>query len=211
MKRFLAVAIPLLLAVGTAQAEWNWPWENDASRKTGNGFGGFFGDFFGGERTHLDFDVDMEMRMRYDMNYVADGYSRYTGSSEGHATHGLPRYSPYYNQPAAMPPVYGQALTPGTPASQSASTEHYRVAIEEQRRMVEQMSPPGQRSVPHFDDSSSALASSLEETSDPEVMFRELEERRAAAFRGMEERRRRHAEEYFNQPVATNALLPSPQ
>lgn len=206
------MAITLLLVVGTAQAEWNWPWEEEASRETGNGRGGFFGDFFGGERTHLDFDVDMQMRLRYDMDYVADGYSRYAGSRDDYSSHGRPDYSPYYNQPAATAPVSvsSQALMPGA-SPPSTSTDHYRVAIEAQRRMVEQMSPTGQRSVPHFDDSSPGLASSLEETSDPERMFRELEERRAAAFRGMEERRRRHAGEYFNQPVEANGLVPRPQ
>ncbi|MEJ2309486.1 MAG: hypothetical protein P8Z78_09240 [Gammaproteobacteria bacterium] len=208
MKKFLVVAIPMLLAVGTAQAEWNWPWENDAPRETGNGFDGFFGDFFGGERTHLDFDVDTQMQMRYDMNYVADGYSRYAGSRDGHESQGLPRYSPYYDQPAAVPPDSGQALMRGERPSQAATTDRYRVAIEAQRRMVEQTSPPGQNSVPHFDDSNTALASSMGETSDPEAMFRELEERRAAAFRGMEERRRRHAQEYFNHPVAANGPVP---
>ena len=110
-----------------------------------------------------------------------------------------------------MPPLSGQALMPGARAQHSASMDHYRVAIEAQRKMVEQLSPPGQRVVPHFDDSSPGLAASLEEPTDPEAMFRELEERRAAAFRGMEERRRRHAEEYFNQPVAVNGLVPRPQ
>jgi hypothetical protein len=198
MTRLFWIAIPLLLAAATVQAEWNWPWEKSDSLDTGDSAAGFLGDLFGGKRTQLELDVEMDIGMRYDMQHSGSDYSRYGGEQD--AEHFTDSQRPYYSQPYAMPRGHYRSMQAEPPRQPVRDeTGSYRAAFAAQRRVAEQMRTSSIDAVPRFEEAAGNAA----EESDTEAMFRQLEARRSAAFREMEERRMRYAAESSVAPVTS--------
>lgn len=196
MKRLFWIAIPLLLAAAPVQAEWTWPWENSDSLDRSENAAGFLGDLFGGKRTHLELDVELDMGMRYDMEHSRSGYSRYLGYQFDDANDS-------YSQPYAMPRWQGRSTQAETSQQQTThATDSYRAAFAAQRRVVEEMRTTRKDPVPHLE----AAATTAASEADPERMFRQLEAERDAAFREMEERRLRHAGQFQGLSITSNGL-----
>jgi hypothetical protein len=193
-KRFLTTTLVLILGYSAAvQADWNWPWENNGHyQESDDGFGDFLGGFFGGERTRLDLEFELEMQMRYDMQYAGNGSSYYYGYNPLEGYNGQ---VPYYSQVPSTVPVVPESPAPATARPAEANRESYRDAIEAQRRMVEQMAERQQQTVQRFDQARDKVASRMQEATNPETNLLDMQERREAAFREMQERHNSYQEE----------------
>lgn len=177
-------AATLLLALAASSplhADWSWPWENGGDyQDSDDGFGDFLGGFFGGERTHLDLEFELDMQMRYDMQHDYGSQQHYYGYN---AVDGYNGQVPYYSQsPVANRNV---PVAPSTPA-QTYEPE-YRDAIEAQRIMVEKMASRQKQTVQRFEESKEKVARKMQESADPESILLDMQERRNAAFREMQQ------------------------